>query len=110
MLFSPALFEIGFATLAGLPYLKQGLDLFMSRKREFVRPEQRFSGSLTILLPVWNEANVLTQKLDNLMETCEEFDPHLVIIDSASTDASVSIVEAWNGKDAFASYTLLRME
>ena len=110
MLFSPALFEIGFAALAGLPYVKQGLDLLMSRKRELVRPEQRFSGSLTILLPVWNEANVLTQKLDNLMETCQGFDPHLVIIDSASTDASVSIVEAWNGKDAFSSYTLLRME
>ena len=110
MLFSPALFEIGFATLAGLPYLKQGLDLLMSRKRELVRPEHSFSGSLTILLPVWNEANVLTQKLDNLMETCQGFDPHLVIIDSASTDASVSIVEGWNGQDAFASYTLLKME
>ncbi len=110
MLFSPALFEIGFGALAGLPYVKQGLDLLMSRKRELVRPEQRFSGSLTILLPVWNEANVLTQKLDNLMETCQEFDPHLVIIDSASTDASVSIVETWTGQHAFASYTLLRME
>lgn len=110
MLFSPALFEIGFAALAGLPYVKQGLDLLMSRKRELVRPEQRYSGSLTILLPVWNEANVLTQKLDNLMETCQGFDPHLVIIDSASTDASVSIIEGWNGQDAFASYTLLRME
>ena len=110
MLFSPALFEIGFAGRAGLPYVKQGLDLLMSRKRELVRPEQHFSGSLTILLPVWNEANVLTQKLDNLMETCQGFDPHLVIIDSASTDASVSIVEGWNGQDAFASYTLLRME
>ncbi len=110
MLFSPALFEIGFTALAGLPYVKQGFDLLMSRNRELVRPEQRFSGSLTILLPVWNEANVLTQKLDNLMETCQGFDPHLVIIDSASTDASVSIVEAWTGRDAFASYTLLRME
>ena len=110
MLFSPALFEIGFAALAGLPYVKQGIDLLMSRKRDLVRPEQRFSGSLTILLPVWNEAKVLTQKLDNLMETCQGFDPHLVIIDSASTDASVSIVEGWNGQDAFASYTLLRME
>jgi len=110
MLFSPALFEIGFAALAGLPYAKQGLDLFMSRKRSLVRPEQRFLGSLTILLPVWNEAKVLSQKLDNLMETCQGFDPHLVIIDSASTDASVSIIEGWTGQDAFASYTLLRMK
>lgn len=110
MLFSPALFEIGFATLAGLPYVKQGLDLLMSRKRKLVRPEHRFSGTLTILLPVWNEAKVLTQKLDNLMETCQEFDPHLVIIDSASTDASVSIVDAWPKRDAFASYTVIRMD
>ena len=110
MLFSPALFEIGFAAFAGLPYLKQGFDLLMSRKRDLVRPEQRYSGSMTILLPVWNEANVLTQKLDNLMETCQGFHPHLVIIDSASTDASVSVVEGWTGQDAFASYTLLRME
>ena len=110
MLFSPALFEIGFAGLAGLPYVKQGLDLLLARKRKLVRPEQRFSGSLTILLPIWNEESVIRQKLDNLMETCQAFDPHLVIIDSASTDASVSIVEGWNGQDAFASYTLLRME
>ena len=110
MLFSPALFEIGFAGLAGLPYVKQGLDLLLARKRKLVRPEQRFSGSLTILLPIWNEESVIRQKLDNLMETCQAFNPHLVIIDSASTDASVSIVEGWNGQDAFASYTLLRME
>ena len=110
MLFSPALFEIGFATLAGLPYAKQGLDLLMSRKRKLVRPEQRFSGSMTILLPVWNEESVLTQKLDNVMESCQPFNPHLVIIDSASTDASVSVVEAWTGQDAFASYTLLQMD
>ena len=110
MLFSPALFEIGFASLAGLPYVKQGFDLFVSRKRKLVRPEHRFSGSFTILLPIWNEAKVLTQKLDNLMETCQGFNPHLVIIDSASTDNSVSIVEAWTGRDAFASYTLLQME
>ena len=110
MLFSPALFEVGFATLAGLPYLKHGFDLFMTRKRELVRPQESLTGSLTILLPVWNEASVLTQKLDNLRETCQQFKPHLVIIDSASTDASVSIAESWSDKDVFASYTLLKME
>ncbi len=110
MLFSPALFEIGFATVAGLPYAKQGLDLLLARKRKLVRPKQRFSGSLTILLPIWNEESVIRQKLDNLMETCQAFNPHLVIIDSASTDTSVSVVEAWTGQDAFASYTLLRMD
>jgi cellulose synthase/poly-beta-1,6-N-acetylglucosamine synthase-like glycosyltransferase len=110
MLFSPALFEVGFATLAGLPYLKHGFDLFMARKRVLIRPEQAFSGTLTILLPVWNEATVLPQKLDNLRETCQQYKANLVIIDSASTDESVSIVEAWSGKKAFQSYTLIRMD
>ena len=110
MLFSPALFEVGFATLAGLPYLKHGLDLFMARKRVLIRPEQAFSETLTILLPVWNEASVLPQKLDNLRETCQQYKANLVIIDSASTDESVSIVEAWSGKKAFQSYTLIRMD
>ena len=74
MLFSPALYEVGFAALAGLPYLKHGLDLFLTRNRELLRPEQTFHGSLTILLPVWNEAKVLEQKLENLVETCQDFD------------------------------------
>jgi len=63
MLFSPALFEIGFATIAALPYAKHGFDLFMTRKRELVRPQESFTGSLTILLPIWNEAKVLHEKL-----------------------------------------------
>ena len=110
MLFSPALYEVGFAALAGLPYLKHGLDLFLARNRELLRPKQTFHGSLTILLPVWNEAKVLEQKLENLVETCQDFRPNLVIIDSASTDDSVSIIERWDGKDSFASFQLLRMD
>jgi len=52
----------------------------------------------------------LPQKLDNLRETCQQYKANLVIIDSASTDESVSIVEAWDGKEAFQSYSLLRMD
>ena len=81
MLFSPALYEVGFATIAALPYAKHGFDLFMARKRTLSRPDEGFTGTLTILLPIWNEANVLTQKLNNLKETCQTFKPHLVIID-----------------------------
>ena len=110
MLFSPALYEVGFATLAALPYAKHGLDLFRARKRILSRPREGFDGSLTILLPIWNEANVLQQKLDNLRETSQGMRSHLVIIDSASTDDSVSIAEEWNGKDSFASYEVLRMK
>jgi cellulose synthase/poly-beta-1,6-N-acetylglucosamine synthase-like glycosyltransferase len=110
MLFSPALFEVGFATLAALPYAKHGFDLLMARKRTLSRPNESYTGTLTILLPIWNEANILTQKLNNLKETCQTFKPHIVIIDSASTDQSVSIAEQWEDKGAFATYELLKME
>ena len=110
MLFSPALYEIGFTALATLPYLKHSLDLFLARNRDLVRPNQEFQGTLTILLPVWNEEGVLLQKLENLVETSQAFNPNLIIIDSASTDDSVSIIEQGQGKDAFASYELLRMD
>lgn len=110
MLLSPALYEVGFATLAAVPYLKHGFDLFMGRKRKLIRPEQDFTGTLTILLPMWNEAKILIQKLENLQQTTQAFKPHLVIIDSASTDDSVSLAEHWEGKGSFASYHLLRMD
>jgi cellulose synthase/poly-beta-1,6-N-acetylglucosamine synthase-like glycosyltransferase len=104
------LFEVGFATLAALPYAKHGFDLLMARKRTLSRPNESYTGTLTILLPIWNEANILTQKLNNLKETCQTFKPHIVIIDSASTDQSVSIAEQWEDKGAFATYELLKME
>lgn len=110
MLFSPALYEAGFAAVAVLPYLKHGLDMFLARKRELNRPEESYSGTLTILLPIWNEASVLQQKLDNIRETTQGLKPHLVIIDSASTDDSVSIANRWNGKESFVSYELLQMK
>ena len=110
MLFSPALFEVGFAALAGLPYLKHGFDLFMARKRVLERPTEKFNRQLTILLPIWNEAKVLHEKLENLLETTKSFKPHLVIVDSASSDDSLSIARIWGGKDDFASYTILEME
>ena len=110
MLFSPALYEVGFATLAALPYAKHGLDLLMARKRSLSLPAEEFSGTLTILLPIWNEANVLTQKLDNLRETCKGFNPHVVLIDSNSTDESLSIANNWDGKGDFASYEVLKMQ
>ena len=86
MLFSPAIVEIGFGTLAVLPYLKHGLDLFMYRKRPLEYPSGVAEGSLTVLLPVWNEAVVIGHKLDNVRETCLDREVHVVIIDSASTD------------------------
>ena len=44
MLFSPALYEVGFAALAGLPYLKHGLDLFWQEIVYFFVQNKHFMG------------------------------------------------------------------
>ena len=112
MLFSPAIVEIGFGTLAVLPYLKHGLDLFMYRKQILEYPSATFKGSLTVLLPVWNEAAVIEHKLDNVRETCPDIEVHVVAIDSASTDDTVQRITAWRNKNksAFNSFSLIEME
>jgi len=112
MLFSPAIVEIGFGALAVLPYLKHGLDLFMYRKQPLEYPSGTFDGSLTVLLPVWNETVVIGHKLDNVRETCSDMEVHVVVIDSASTDDTVEQVRQWNNKNdaVFSSFTLLEME
>jgi len=79
MLFSPAIVEIGFGALAVLPYLKHGLDLFMYRKQPLEYPSGTFEGSLTVLLPVWNESVVIRHKLENVRETCSEKEVHAVL-------------------------------
>jgi len=49
--------------------------------------------SLTVLLPVWNEAKIIKQKLDDLAK--QSVSCSLVMIDSASDDATVDLARAW---------------
>ena len=54
---------------------------------------------LFIVLPVWNEAAIIEEKLDNLL--AQKYPPtrrRIVLIDSASTDDTVSLAKAWDAK------------
>jgi len=52
---------------------------------------------LCIVIPTWNEANVIESKLDNLIaQRYPSTKRRLVLIDSASTDDTVSIAIDWN--------------
>ena len=67
------------------------------------------SEPLTVLLPVWNESVVIEKKLDNL--AAQSVPMSLVVIDSASTDATVDLVEGWLARhpSAFSSHEVLKM-
>ena len=52
---------------------------------------------LCIVIPTWNEANVIESKLDDLVaQRYPESKRRLMLIDSASTDQTVSIATKWN--------------
>ena len=52
---------------------------------------------LCIVIPTWNEANVIESKLNNLVaQRYPESKRRLLLIDSASTDDTVSIATKWN--------------
>jgi biofilm PGA synthesis N-glycosyltransferase PgaC len=52
---------------------------------------------LCIVIPTWNESNVIESKLnDTIAQRYPESKRRLMLIDSASTDETVSIATAWN--------------
>lgn len=65
---------------------------------------------VTVLLPVWNEALIIEKKLDNLAAQNMRFS--LLVIDSASTDSTVFLLNSWLKKhpEAFEATTVLKME
>jgi len=68
------------------------------------------SERLTVLLPVWNEATVIEKKLANL--AAQNLPMHLLVVDSASTDTTLELVDGWISRhpNAFASFEVLQME
>ena len=56
-------------------------------------PNDQFNGEHIVLLPVWNEEFLIERKLEDLGQQGAEF--KLVIIDSASTDATLSRARQW---------------
>ena len=62
-------------------------------KKPMPIPNDQFNGEHIVLLPVWNEEFLIERKLEDLVQQGVEF--KLVIIDSASTDATLSRARQW---------------
>ena len=106
--------ELSAASLAALPFIIHRYRISRWMQKEPLQP----SGDgkklgLTLVLPVWNEEKIIIKKLENLAS--QDFprkNLELLIIDSASTDSTVSLAEGWlkkNGKE-FPNHKLIRME
>ena len=110
MVWIPALVEVGLGLAAFAPFLVHRFSVGRWRKQAIEYPTNtEVLPLVTVLLPVWNEALIVKKKLENLAAQNMRFS--LLVIDSASTDSTVSILNSWlkEHSDAFEATTVLEM-
>ena len=111
MVWVPAIAEAVLGTLAFFPFLKYRISVSRWLKKPIQYPKKPPKQPLMILLPIWNEAKIIQQKLDDLSASTE-MRCSLLVIDSSSTDDSVSLVKNWikQNNSKFQSIELIEME
>lgn len=112
MVVVPAAIEGAALCAAVAPFVLHRWDMYRwdrDHRDQHVPKGRKHSERLTVLLPVWNEALVIEKKLDDLAKQDLAF--HLLIIDSASTDDTMKLVDAWTAShpEAFAGVETIRM-
>ena len=60
-----------------------------------LHPHMPLPNALTLVMPVYNEAEALPFFLPNLMAECQERDWLLVIVNDGSKDATATVLEQW---------------
>jgi len=111
MVWIPALVEVGLGLAAFVPFLVHRIAVGRWKKQGIEYPTVSSDlPNITVLLPVWNEALILKKKLDNLAAQTMNFS--LLVIDSASTDSTVSVLNSWlkEHPEAFEDTTILQMQ
>ena len=100
MVVVPALIEGAALGVAMVPFLVHRWDMYRwdrDHRNEHHPKTTDHSERLTVLLPVWNEATVIQKKLENLHAQGSQI--NVLIVDSASTDATVNLVRQWLEKN-----------
>ena len=113
MVVVPAIVEGAAISMAILPFILHRWDMYRwdrDHRQQHAPMGTNHSERLTVLLPVWNEATVIEKKLANL--AAQNLPMHLLVVDSASTDTTLELVDGWISRhpNAFASVEVLQME
>ena len=111
MVWIPVISQITLGAFAFLPFLQHQISISRWLKNPLKYPKEVPKDELMILLPVWNEGKIIKQKLDNLASH-DKIKSSLLIIDSASDDNTVELVNEWvsNNESRFQSIELIEME
>jgi len=101
--------ELSLAVAGFAPFALHRWSCGSWMKQQLVCPEEMSGLDMTILLPVWNEGLIIENKLSNLAK--QDFKSKLLLIDSASTDDTLSKAKSWleDFPDAFDSYRIIEM-
>ena len=110
MLLATALVEVILASLVVVPLVRYRLKAKQWNKLTLDYPSTSHDTELTILLPIWNEAVVIEKKLADLHREYPA-KTSLLVVDSASTDGSVSLVNRWiaSNPEVFAATKVIVM-
>ena len=113
MVVIPAIAEGAALTLAIWPFLRHKIDMHAWMKNHSAGhhppSKEPVDEALTILLPVWNEALLIEEKLANT--AAQTIPCSLLLIDSASTDDTLQLSRDWLAlhPEAFLSVEILEM-
>ena len=111
MVWIPVISQITLGAFAFLPFLQHQISISRWLKNPLKYPKEAPEDELMILLPVWNEEKIIKQKVDKLASH-DKIKSSLLIIDSASDDNTVELVNDWisNNNSKFQSIKLIEME
>jgi biofilm PGA synthesis N-glycosyltransferase PgaC len=74
-----------------------------------IRKDPSYRPRVTIIIPTYNEAGLIESKLDNIFEQDYPKDlMSIIVVDSASTDGTVEIVERWRNKHPEARLMIIK--
>ncbi len=98
--------ELGLAAIGFAPFALHRWSCGNWSKQKLECPEELSGLDMTILLPVWNEELIIEKKLANLAK--QNFKAHLLLVDSASNDQTLSKAKTWleDFPDAFESHKI----
>ena len=96
--------------MIALPLLNYRLKISQWNKLTLDYPQSTNKSELVIMLPIWNESLVIEKKLNNLISDYP-FQVSLMVVDSASNDSSLSIVNSWaqQHQDKFNNIDVIEM-